>query len=146
VPIYEYRCERCNLRAEETRLLARRDDPASCPECGGAAARIPSAAGTVIPLDRAGAGFKATEHPDVDRVVGTDAAHRWEALTDRQRQQAAVVHGGATHVARANRPDRSVAYAPVAGTRAVEHAQMEERYGKKAPPAPLPEAPDGSVG
>ena len=146
MPIYEYRCERCNLRVEESRPIIRRDDPMHCPECRSTIPRVPTLTGVVIPLDRAGKGFAATEHPDVDQVVGTDAEHRWEALEDRQGQQARVIRSGNSHVARANRPDGSVVYAPVAGDRAISHAQTEQRLGRIAPPAPLPTSPDGSVG
>ena len=33
MPIYEYQCTSCEHIFESIRPLARRDDPASCPEC-----------------------------------------------------------------------------------------------------------------
>ncbi len=33
MPIYEYYCDRCEHRYDALRPLARRDDPAPCPEC-----------------------------------------------------------------------------------------------------------------
>jgi len=34
LPIYEYQCNSCEHIYESIRILARRDDPAPCPQCG----------------------------------------------------------------------------------------------------------------
>jgi putative FmdB family regulatory protein len=42
VPIYEYRCRRCELRTEHLRALADRDRAVPCPSCTHPAERVPS--------------------------------------------------------------------------------------------------------
>ena len=39
MPIYEYRCERCEREFEELVRLSTRDDEVPCPECGAHEAR-----------------------------------------------------------------------------------------------------------
>ena len=34
MPVYEYRCNRCQQTYESIRPFSKRDDPAPCPECG----------------------------------------------------------------------------------------------------------------
>lgn len=36
MPIYTYRCEKCGHKWDDLRPVRRKDDPAKCPECGGA--------------------------------------------------------------------------------------------------------------
>jgi putative FmdB family regulatory protein len=39
MPVYDYECARCGA-FEAVRRIAERDDPAACPQCGAAAARV----------------------------------------------------------------------------------------------------------
>lgn len=34
MPIYEYRCNKCDSQFEDMRPMSERDDKAECPECG----------------------------------------------------------------------------------------------------------------
>ncbi|MBN1276330.1 MAG: zinc ribbon domain-containing protein [Deltaproteobacteria bacterium] len=40
MPIYEYKCRRCNLEFELIRPLSQADDKASCPQCGNECSRM----------------------------------------------------------------------------------------------------------
>jgi putative FmdB family regulatory protein len=40
MPLYEYRCEKCQIVFAELRKLSEREDPIECPQCGGAASII----------------------------------------------------------------------------------------------------------
>ena len=37
MPMYEYRCEKCELVFAELRKISEREDPIDCPQCGGTA-------------------------------------------------------------------------------------------------------------
>ena len=38
--LYEYRCKACRARFTARRPMARRDEPADCPDCGGPGLRV----------------------------------------------------------------------------------------------------------
>ncbi len=42
MPIYEYRCKKCNARSEVL-LMNHDQEPATCDKCGGQLVRLPSA-------------------------------------------------------------------------------------------------------
>ncbi len=35
MPLYEYKCEQCEIVFSDLRRAAEREDPIQCPECGG---------------------------------------------------------------------------------------------------------------
>lgn len=35
MPLYEYKCDKCEKVFSELRNMAEREDPIECPECGG---------------------------------------------------------------------------------------------------------------
>jgi putative FmdB family regulatory protein len=43
MPLYDYRCQRCETRFESFKSMASRDEPEPCPECGESAERLISA-------------------------------------------------------------------------------------------------------
>jgi putative FmdB family regulatory protein len=46
MPLYEYKCEKCQAVFSELRSISQRNDAISCPECGGKAKVIISAFAT----------------------------------------------------------------------------------------------------
>jgi len=59
MPIYEYECERCQLRFELKRRFSE-DGKASCPRCQGEARRLFSP----VPIIFKGSGFYVTDSRD----------------------------------------------------------------------------------
>jgi len=46
MPIYEYSCKSCQERFDSIRPMSQRDEPATCPGCGGLGERQVSAFGS----------------------------------------------------------------------------------------------------
>ncbi|UCH85584.1 MAG: zinc ribbon domain-containing protein [Candidatus Latescibacterota bacterium] len=36
MPLYEYKCDKCQIVFSELRSMAEREEPIACPDCGGA--------------------------------------------------------------------------------------------------------------
>lgn len=62
MPIYSYRCDRCNHRAEDVRRIARRRDEWACPEC---------AAGVMQFVLSGGQHY----HPTIERLLELERGH-----------------------------------------------------------------------
>lgn len=55
MPMYEYRCERCDALFEEIKRMADRDQPETCPACGGEARAQISGVAMISSGSRSGA-------------------------------------------------------------------------------------------
>ena len=47
MPVYDYKCEKCEDVHEEMREIDKRDDKSTCPKCKSKAKRIPVRTGVV---------------------------------------------------------------------------------------------------
>jgi putative FmdB family regulatory protein len=104
VPIYEYLCEECGLKFDRLRKMSESDMPQPCLECGTTARKLVSAANHafVHPASQTrGMSPPSTGTSDdynFDKVIGRDAARRWEHIGDRidRKKQVIKENPGAT--------------------------------------------------
>lgn len=89
MPLYEYDCDDCGLRFELLRKLSEHLQPAVCPECGQTIGKIMSPTNHSFAHQPVGGprpqntGVYSIDY-NADRVIGRDAAQRWEAISQRQ--------------------------------------------------------------
>ena len=79
MPIYEYRCENCNLTFEA--FLKEKQETIKCDQCGKDAVFQMSASNFKI----ARKPIEHIQNGDVDRFVGQDAERRWQEHDNRKK-------------------------------------------------------------
>lgn len=77
MPIREYKCNECNLVAEEIILGIEEPQAIECKRCGAEAAKLDMP--TSVALMRS-----SMDNSPIDNAIGKDAEKRWEAIHERQ--------------------------------------------------------------
>ena len=80
MPIYEFKCEKCNLKFEKIFSKISEKSTEECPECGKPAKRL---------ISRSNFKIAATKSipKEIDLKVGADAEKRWLEYEDRKSQK-----------------------------------------------------------
>jgi len=90
MPIFEYQCPACGLRAEKIFKVAA--ESISCPSCGMNAPKVLSDFGFSFANGKVN-GNSGVDSLDssIDKIVGRDASLRWESVKDRESQKLAAI-------------------------------------------------------
>lgn len=90
MPIFEYLCEGCGLKAEKIMKTSVESIP--CPSCGKDASKVISDFGFAFANGKVN-GNSGVDSLDssIDKIVGRDAAMRWETVKDRESQKLNVL-------------------------------------------------------
>ena len=96
MPLYEFQCQECGLRAEKLyrRITDVKEIP--CSECGGAAKKQMSAVNHTFAHQPVGGprpqntGVHSIDY-NADRVIGRDAEARWKVVEERQKHKRDVL-------------------------------------------------------
>jgi putative FmdB family regulatory protein len=90
-PTYEYACHQCEEIFEElftSMSQARENSEAySCPACGAASPRVPSATNFVFgksSMPKGNTGSHDVDYPTLDKAVGRSSADRWQGYRKRK--------------------------------------------------------------
>lgn len=115
MPIYEYQCESCGLKFERLRKISDSDAPQNCIECGTPSKKLVSVAAFAFshPASQtrglAPPNTGTSDDWNYDKVIGRDAARRWEHIGQRiERKRDVLRHNpGATGDDLSRNPDGS---------------------------------------
>jgi putative FmdB family regulatory protein len=115
VPVYEYQCYACGLRFDRLRKMSESDAPQPCIECGTDARKLVSAAnhafvhGAGQTRGMAPPNTGTSDDWNYDKVIGRDAARRWEGFAQRQDRKRQVLRDnpGTTGYDLSRNPDGS---------------------------------------
>jgi len=125
MPVHTYKCK-CGIKFDK--IVSKNNmDSINCDGCGSSTKRILSAPATKF----VSKGFRSTDIPDIDKVIGADAEKRWEALEDRSRRQKTVVREGAYAIAKDGGD-----YVPIDKATSVGLAKVQAYGDSVATPAP----------
>lgn len=96
MPVYEYQCYECGLFFEKNVPRRSREKGVLCPSCGNSVKQSPpSSISYSFGLKPTGAepqntGVSKFDY-NADRIIATDAAHRWETVHHREAHKRAVL-------------------------------------------------------
>lgn len=79
MPIYEYFCEKCALKFEISKPIAKYDSDENCKICGKRSKKMISEINVVVKGD--------SHHKTADQVIGEDANKRWQNYYDKKSQK-----------------------------------------------------------
>ena len=79
MPLYEYKCGKCNLRFEELKTHKEHADVVQCPRCGKSAEKLVSAFSHSV----SGGSMNET----VDMKIGREANNRWQRYHDNRNRR-----------------------------------------------------------
>lgn len=80
MPLYDYKCESCGFVKEYLDRKRRTEKTRPCEKCGADSQRVEIAP---FSSDLQGQGFKITDYPSIDRLVGADARKKWQKYEDK---------------------------------------------------------------
>lgn len=95
MPLFEFKCEKCELKFEKVINLNFKGDM-PCPSCASNSSR------QLISKDVSGVVKEGTAIPkDIDRIVGRDADKKWEEIEEKKSIKEKIKREhGATHLSR----------------------------------------------
>ena len=86
MPIYDFKCPKCNLKFERSLKIADDHTKIECPSCLATSNKLP-------PKDVLGVVAESTSIPkDIDRVVGKDAEVRWQEYDEKKKSKEKLRH------------------------------------------------------
>lgn len=115
MPVYEYLCEECGLKFDRIRKMSESDASQPCLDCGQAARKLVSATNhTFVHSASQTRGMAppntgTSDDYNFDKVIGRDAAKRWEGFAQRQDRKREVLRNnpGSTGYDLSRKPDGS---------------------------------------
>ena len=98
MPTYTYQCS-CGVQFDGRAPVAKRQEPKTCPDCGGKSFPIPPASVSGhFNKEVSGAGPQNTGIHDldthIDRVIGQSARQGWDVAEGRKRAKEDMISGG----------------------------------------------------
>lgn len=97
MPVYEYLCEACGLKFDRLRKMSESDAPQPCLECGSDTRKLVSTVNHafVHPASQtrglAPPNTGTSDDYNYDKVIGRDAARRWENIRQRVERKKQVI-------------------------------------------------------